>query len=76
MYSVMAPPAQDMLSAPASEAMHTLIVCSQSAESWQQARFFKINISQGSAATYLRCSGIFKYDFVPNLLVSPQVKEF
>jgi len=27
-----------------------------------------INISQGSVATHLRCGGIFKYDYVANLL--------
>jgi len=35
-----------------------------------------IHISQGSVATYLRCGGIIKYDFVANLPVSLPVKEF
>jgi len=34
-----------------------------------------IHISQGSVATYLRCGGIFKYEFVANLPVSLSVKE-
>jgi len=37
-------------------------------------RFFKIDISQGSVATYLRCGGIFKYGFVANLPLSLPVK--
>ena len=37
---------------------------------------FNIHISQGSVATYLRCSGIFKYAFVANLSLSLSVKEF
>jgi len=40
---------------------------------WQ---FSDIHISQGSVATYLRCGGIFKYEFVANLPVSQPVKEF
>jgi len=39
-------------------------------------QFFDIHISQGSVATYLRCDGIFKYDFVANLPLSLPVKEF
>jgi len=35
-----------------------------------------INISQGSVATRLGCRGIFKYDYVANLLLSLVVKEF
>jgi len=35
-----------------------------------------INISQGSGATHVRCGGIFKYDYVANLLLSLTVKEF
>ena len=35
-----------------------------------------IHISQGSVATYLRCGGIFKYDFVANLPMSLPVKKF
>ena len=35
-----------------------------------------IDISQGSAATRLRCGGIFKYELVANLPVSLPVKEF
>ena len=37
--------------------------------------FSNIDISQGSVATYLRCGGIFKYEFVANLPVSLPVKE-
>jgi len=33
-------------------------------------QFSDIRISQGSVATYLRCGGIFKYEFVANLLLS------
>jgi len=29
--------------------------------------FLNTDISQGSVATYLRCGGIFKYEFVANL---------
>jgi len=39
-------------------------------------QFSDIHISQGSPATYLRCGGIFKYEFVANLPVSLPVKEF
>ena len=39
-------------------------------------QFSYIHISQGSVATYLRCGGIFKYEFVANLQVSLPVKEF
>jgi len=35
-----------------------------------------ISISQGSVATGLTCGGIFKYDYVANLLLSLTVKEF
>jgi len=35
-----------------------------------------IDISQGSVATRLGCGGIFKYQFVTNLLLSLTVKEF
>jgi len=38
--------------------------------------FLNIDISQGSVATYLRCGGIFKYEFVAILPLSPAVKEF
>ena len=38
-------------------------------------QFSDIHISQGSVATYLRCGGIFKYEFVANLPVSLPVKE-
>ena len=39
-------------------------------------QFSDIHISQGSVATYLRCGGLFKYEFVANLPVSLPVKEF
>jgi len=39
-------------------------------------QFSAIHISQGSVATYLRCGGIFKYQFVANLPLSLPVKEF
>ena len=39
-------------------------------------QFSDIHISQGSVATYLRCGGIFKYEFVANLPMSLPVKEF
>jgi len=38
--------------------------------------FLNIDISQGSAGTYLMCGGIFKYQFVANLPVSLPLKEF
>jgi len=34
-----------------------------------------VNILQGSVATRLKCGGIFKYDYVANLLLSPLVEE-
>jgi len=37
--------------------------------------FLNTDIPQGSVATYLRCVGIFKYDFVANLSLSLPVKE-
>ena len=37
--------------------------------------FFDINISQGTVATRLRCSGIFSYHFTANLSLSLTVKE-
>ena len=39
-------------------------------------QFSDIHISQGSVATYLRCGGIFKYEFVANLPFSLLAKEF
>jgi len=38
--------------------------------------FSDIHISQGSVATYLKRGGIFKHEFVANLLPSPIVKNF
>jgi len=37
--------------------------------------FLNTDISHGSAATYLRCDGVFKYEFVANLSLSLSVKE-
>jgi len=39
-------------------------------------QFSDVHISQGSVATYVRCGGIFKYEFVANLPLSLPVKEF
>jgi len=39
-------------------------------------QFSDIHFSQGSVATYVRCGGIFQYDFVANLPLSPTLKEF
>ena len=39
-------------------------------------QFSDIHILQCSVATYLRCGGILKYEFVANLPVSLPVKEF
>jgi len=39
-------------------------------------QFSDIRISQGSVATYFRCDGIFRYNFVANLPVSQSAKEF
>jgi len=39
-------------------------------------QFSDIHISQGSVATYVRCRGIFKYQFVANLPLSLPVQEF
>ena len=38
--------------------------------------FFDIHVSQGSVATCLRCDGIFKHEFVANLLWSQTVDKF
>jgi len=38
--------------------------------------FFCIHISQGNVATCLKRGGIFKQEFVANLLQSPLVKKF
>jgi len=38
--------------------------------------FFDIHISQGSVSTCLRLGGIFKHEFVVDLLLSPSVKKF
>jgi len=38
--------------------------------------FLNVDISQGSAATYLACGGIFKDEFVANLPMNMSVKEF
>jgi len=38
--------------------------------------FSDIHISHGSVATYLKRGGIFKHEFVANLLPSPIVKKF
>jgi len=38
--------------------------------------FWNIDISQGSVATWLRCGGILKYEFVANLSLSLSVEEF
>jgi len=38
-------------------------------------QFSDTDISQGSVATYLRCGGIFKYEFVANLPLSLSAKE-
>ena len=43
---------------------------------WDCCQFSDIHISQGSVATYWRCGGIFKYEFVANLPLSVLVKEF
>jgi len=38
-------------------------------------QFSDIHISQGSVATYFRCGGIFKHDFVANLPLSLLAKK-
>jgi len=38
--------------------------------------FLNTDISQGSVATYLRCGGMFRYEFVANLPLSLPAKEF
>ena len=38
-------------------------------------QFSGIHISQGSVATYLRCGGMFDYEFVANLPLNLSVKE-
>jgi len=42
----------------------------------EELRFLNTDILQGSVATRLGCGGVFKYDFVTNLLLSLTVKEF
>jgi len=42
----------------------------------RMAIFLNIDISQGSVATYLRCGGIFTYEFVANVSLSLLAKEF
>jgi len=42
----------------------------------EHGNFLNIDISQGSVATYLRCGGIFKHEFVANLPLSLPAKEF
>ena len=37
---------------------------------------FDINVSHGNVATHLRCGGIFHYDFIANLSLTLQLKEF
>ena len=37
--------------------------------------FFDIHISQGTVETCLRRDGIFKHEFIANLLPSPPVKK-
>jgi len=37
---------------------------------------FYINVSHGSVATHLRCDGIFHNDFIANLRLTLQLKEF
>jgi len=41
----------------------------------EHGNFLNIDISQGSVATHLRCGGIFRDDFVENLLLNLSVKE-
>ena len=43
---------------------------------FEHGNFLNIDISQGSLATYLRCGGIFKHEFVANLPLSLSAKEF
>jgi len=40
------------------------------------ASFFDIYVSKGSAATHMRCDGVFNDHFITHLLLSPKVKEF
>ena len=42
----------------------------------EHCNFLNTDISQGSVATYLRCSGMFRYEFVANLPLSLPEKEF
>ena len=42
----------------------------------KNCNFLNIDISQSSVSTRLGCRGVFKYDFVTNLLLSLTVKEF
>jgi len=39
-------------------------------------QFSDIHISQGSVATYLKCGGKCKHDFIANLPMSLSAKEF
>jgi len=49
---------------------HIITIC---ISDWRQ--FSDIHISQGSVATRLRCGGIFEYEFVADLPLSPSAKE-
>jgi len=40
------------------------------------ASFFDINVSHGSVAARLRCGGIFHNDYIANLSLTLQLKEF
>jgi len=42
----------------------------------ENSDFWNTDISHGSVATRLGCGGVFKYDFVTNILLSLTVKEF
>jgi len=42
----------------------------------EHGNFLNIDISQGSVATCFRYGGIFKHNFIANLLLSLTVEEF
>jgi len=54
----------------------TLRVASNHSTYFRLPPVFDIHISQGSVATYLRCGGVVKREFVANLPLSLPVKEF
>ena len=56
--------------------LYYLVIHHQLQYVFQNDAIFDIHVSQGSVATCLKHGGIFKHEFVANLLPSPLVKKF